>query len=135
MPVLPSYRNQSTDLHSKSIDWFLYESNTEFAVMDASAVSHLFSKPSREILSLNFLFSVKTFVLHDCCHGRIIGKHLQNHCDWILNSGKPSRCSEVQLNRKKHHIICLITVFTPMRILKNLSPNIGRVMGDYALQI
>ena len=28
MPVLPSYRNQSIDLHSKSIDWFLYEGNT-----------------------------------------------------------------------------------------------------------
>ena len=26
--VLPSYRNQSIDLHSKSIDWFLYEDNT-----------------------------------------------------------------------------------------------------------
>ena len=28
MPVLPSYRNQSTDLQSKSIDWFPYEGNT-----------------------------------------------------------------------------------------------------------
>ena len=28
MPVLPSYRNQSIDLHSKSIEWFLYEGNT-----------------------------------------------------------------------------------------------------------
>ena len=28
IPVLPSYRNQSIDLHSKSIDWFLYEGNT-----------------------------------------------------------------------------------------------------------
>ena len=28
MSVLPSYRNQSIDLHSKSIDWFLYEGNT-----------------------------------------------------------------------------------------------------------
>ena len=28
MPLLPSYKNQSIDLHSKSIDWFLYESNT-----------------------------------------------------------------------------------------------------------
>ena len=28
MPVLPSYRKQSIDLHSKSIDWFLYEGNT-----------------------------------------------------------------------------------------------------------
>ena len=28
MPVLLSYRNQSIDLHSKSIGWFLYEGNT-----------------------------------------------------------------------------------------------------------
>ena len=28
MPVLPSYRNQSIDLHSKPIDRFLYEGNT-----------------------------------------------------------------------------------------------------------
>ena len=28
MPVLPSYRNQSIGLHSKSIGWFLYEGNT-----------------------------------------------------------------------------------------------------------
>ena len=28
MPVLPSYRNQWIDLHGKSIDWFLDESNT-----------------------------------------------------------------------------------------------------------
>ena len=27
MPVLLSYRNQSVDLHSKSIDWFPYEGN------------------------------------------------------------------------------------------------------------
>ena len=26
--MLPSYKNQSIDLHSKSIDWFLYEGNT-----------------------------------------------------------------------------------------------------------
>ena len=30
MPVLPSYRNQSIDLHNKSIDWFLYEDNLAF---------------------------------------------------------------------------------------------------------
>ena len=28
MSMLPSYRNQSIDLHSKLIDWFLYEGNT-----------------------------------------------------------------------------------------------------------
>ena len=27
MPFLPSYRNQSIDLHSKSIDWFVFEGN------------------------------------------------------------------------------------------------------------
>ena len=26
--VLSSYRNKSIDLHSKSIDWFLYDGNT-----------------------------------------------------------------------------------------------------------
>ena len=28
MLVLPSYRHQSNDLHSNSIDWYLYEGNT-----------------------------------------------------------------------------------------------------------
>ena len=28
MPVLSSYKNQSIDLQSKSIDWFLYKDNT-----------------------------------------------------------------------------------------------------------
>ena len=27
VPVLPSYRTQSINLHSKLIDWFLYEGN------------------------------------------------------------------------------------------------------------
>ena len=30
MVVLPSYRNQSIDLLSKSIDWFLYEATLAF---------------------------------------------------------------------------------------------------------
>ena len=29
MPELPSYRDQSIDLQSKSTDWFLYEGNTD----------------------------------------------------------------------------------------------------------
>ena len=29
MSVLLSYRNQLIDLHSKLIDWFLYEGNTD----------------------------------------------------------------------------------------------------------
>ena len=31
IPVLPLYRNQSIHLHSKSIDWFLYEVNTNIS--------------------------------------------------------------------------------------------------------
>ena len=27
MPLLALYRNQTNDLHSKSIDWILYEDN------------------------------------------------------------------------------------------------------------
>ena len=30
MPVLPLYINQSINLHSKSIDWFLYEATVAF---------------------------------------------------------------------------------------------------------
>ena len=29
MPVLHSYRKQSINWHSKSIEWFLYEGNTD----------------------------------------------------------------------------------------------------------
>ena len=29
MPVLLTYRHQSIDLHCKSVDWFLYEGNTD----------------------------------------------------------------------------------------------------------
>ena len=29
MPVFPSYRNQSIYLHCESVDWFLYEGNTD----------------------------------------------------------------------------------------------------------
>ena len=28
VPTLPSYRNQSIDLHNKSVEWFLYKGNT-----------------------------------------------------------------------------------------------------------
>ena len=32
MPMLPSYRNQSIDLDSKSIEWFLYEGEKQWAI-------------------------------------------------------------------------------------------------------
>ena len=37
MPVLHLYRNQSIDLHSKPIDWFLYKGNTGIKWVYASA--------------------------------------------------------------------------------------------------
>ena len=40
MPLLPSYKNQSIDLHSKSTDWFLYEGYTGFS-MRATVVNEL----------------------------------------------------------------------------------------------
>ena len=39
MPVLSSYRNQSIDLHSKSIDWFLYEGNTGISWVNVRKLS------------------------------------------------------------------------------------------------
>ena len=59
MPVLPSYINQSTDLVCKSIDWPLYEGNTDIywvkhaisllifkdlpqILLDPSLLSHIF---------------------------------------------------------------------------------------------
>ena len=39
-PVLPLYRNQSTDIWSKSMGWFLYNGNT--GLKEASPNHHLF---------------------------------------------------------------------------------------------
>ena len=39
MPVLPSYRNESIDLQSKSIDWFLYEGNTGIQWVKSPAIN------------------------------------------------------------------------------------------------
>ena len=55
MPVLPSYRNQSIDVHSKSIDWFLYESNTS-----TQWVNYI---PRNEEHSLRFYFLGSFFIL------------------------------------------------------------------------
>ena len=41
MPVLPSYRNQSIDLHSKSIDWFLYKGNTSIYWVNQISLSNI----------------------------------------------------------------------------------------------
>ena len=40
--MLPSYRNQSIDLHSKSIDWLLYEGNTGTLWVNHPVILHIF---------------------------------------------------------------------------------------------
>ena len=40
VPVLPSYRNQSIDLPSKSIDQFPYEGNTDTLWVTKNAYAH-----------------------------------------------------------------------------------------------
>ena len=43
MPKLPSYRNQSIDLHTKSADWFLYHGNFGFLVKQVN-IWHFYIK-------------------------------------------------------------------------------------------
>ena len=55
MPVLPSYRNKSIDLNSKSIDWFLYEGNTGIPNETLTHAcfllhSHTISYPNKQLL-------------------------------------------------------------------------------------
>ena len=56
MPVLLSYRNQSTDLHSKSIDWFLYEGNNDIYWVnkeaDAIVLQWLFTRGYSNVLQV-----------------------------------------------------------------------------------
>ena len=39
MPVLPSYRNQSIDLHRKSINWFLYDGNIGIKLVNMISIT------------------------------------------------------------------------------------------------
>ena len=41
MAMFPSYRNQSIDLHYKSVDWFLYEVNIAMKKVKQQITSHL----------------------------------------------------------------------------------------------
>ena len=59
MPVFPSYRNQSTDLHSKSIDWFLYEGNTDTPVKSTRK-----SKTS-EVYLIKFMKEMRTLIKNE----------------------------------------------------------------------
>ena len=55
MPVLPSYRNKSIDLNSKSVDWFLYDGNTGIPNETLTHAcfllhSHTISYPNKQLL-------------------------------------------------------------------------------------
>ena len=51
MPVLPSYGNQSIDLHNKSIDWFLYERKKVFNGLIMHCLDKEFVHKNRETKS------------------------------------------------------------------------------------
>ena len=51
MPVLPSYGNQSIDLHNKSIDWFLYERKKVFNGLIMYCLDKEFVHKNRETKS------------------------------------------------------------------------------------
>ena len=63
MPKLPTYRNQSIDLQSKSIDWFLYDGN--FSVLCANgAISGMRIAGNQKPFKNDekcFLFHVKSY--------------------------------------------------------------------------
>ena len=65
MPVSPSYRNQSIDLHSKSIDWFLCEAvnwflcegntGTSFVNRKIMVISRYITTPVSSIVSIKII--------------------------------------------------------------------------------
>ena len=51
MPMFPSYRNQSIDLHYKSINWFLYEGNIGMKKVKSAAPNlELFQQDNRQFV-------------------------------------------------------------------------------------
>ena len=52
MSALPSYRIQSTDLHSKSVGWFLYEDNINTKWVKRKAQKSWFKSQKRSISSI-----------------------------------------------------------------------------------
>ena len=52
MSALPSYRIQSTDLHSKSVGWFLYEDNTNTKWVKRKAQKSWFKSQKQSISSI-----------------------------------------------------------------------------------
>ena len=71
MPVLHLYRNQSIDLHSKPIDWFLYKGNTGIKWVYASAPKKKEKDLWLRILKVRLKFHVSSKLqlklLEFCC--------------------------------------------------------------------
>ena len=61
MPVFSSYRNQSIDLHNKSIGWFLYEGNTTFNGLICSNLLNITSEIQQQDLDKKYRDNFKYF--------------------------------------------------------------------------
>ena len=76
MPMFPSYRNESTDLYCKSIDWFLYVGNTGMKkAKKCSAVSvNFLSNPRHCIFVLSIIWYYDQ--LYKICLREILGRFM-----------------------------------------------------------
>ena len=61
MPVLSSYGKQSIDLHSKSIDWFLYEGNTDTRWVKRDLITLIYNNRTQmKTISRQFKLTIDT---------------------------------------------------------------------------
>ena len=90
MPVLPSYRNQSIDLICKSIDWFLYESNTGIQWVKASEEAELHILHEKQVIFrkslLKATYICKYFfkVNHLYSYSHLIIHKFRKKCFWNI---------------------------------------------------
>ena len=61
MPVLPSYKNQSIDLHSKSIDWFLHRAALALNGLNQS----IRERKTIQMDKNSFIINIKTNLYED----------------------------------------------------------------------
>ena len=106
MVVLPSYRNQSIDLLSKSIDWFLYEATLAFNGLilnrpkqliamkreqeNSQVPEMLLAKKKKKTKTLNkFVSETDSFVSRSIYISKIVpssrGYPLWNHCKYPMS--------------------------------------------------
>ena len=96
-----SYRNQSIDLGSKSMDWFLYDNGLRHERVNFFILNHWFFTRLFHWLLSSLLWEVETFF------SKLILKSMPH----FLKAGvSPS---------KKNCVVCLIE--SPLKMMKNVS--------------